>query len=99
VWSTTSLEDKEEMALILPDFIEQYLHFEFLRSYNRSILSSLKVPPDEVETILRDTHVEYEPGEFRFVNPVVKPIKHLLRQAGVLEHPKMGEAFLERKLL
>ena len=85
-WAALKEEDKKVIAPLLPKLINLYTSPDIQKAFDRSILEAIKMPKEDIEVILDETHFGWRDDKIDEQNLIVSQMLALLEKSGVTEH-------------
>ncbi len=82
IWENIANDYKENIAVILPTFIELYLGVQVDKEFYKIILTELTLSETEADIILEETYEEFKLTKD---NPKIKNIVYQLEKAGLID--------------
>lgn len=98
-WQNLDEESKLQIGNALPMFIREYLNTEQQIAFDRDILKALHLNENEINQVINETHIAYDPTELKNINPVIPNLLKLLERTKVLAHPATRACFIADNLL
>ncbi len=94
-WQFIDDEDKKIIIPLIPKLISLYMAPNLQKSFDRSILESLKYDSNTIDLIISETHYGWREDVIDVNNIIVKQMIKLLENARLLEDSFMVKAFLD----
>ncbi|BBB57911.1 aminobenzoate oxygenase (plasmid) [Candidatus Megaera polyxenophila] len=98
-WHNIDKKDKELIGSLLPMFIKEYLGTEQQIKFDQEILRTLGLDQEVIDTIISETHIQYEANNLQDANPIIKNVIKLLEETGVLNSENIRTSFSQARLL
>lgn len=99
VWAKLTLEQRDTLGVLLPEFLKEYLKQDLQKEYDEKILHALGLPLSDVQTIINDSYINTCHVGLNNNNPVVINLITLLQRLNILEHAATKEAFAAYHLI
>lgn len=98
-WHNIDSENKKLIGNLLPMFIKEYLSTEQQVKFDQEILRALNLDDNLIETVISETHIQYESNNLQDANPIIKNVITLLEDTGVLHDDYVRSSFIQARLL
>jgi hypothetical protein len=98
-WVGLDRTTREQIGLLLPGYLDDYLAADLERHFDRAVLSQLQLSAREIDTVLRDTHDAYVASATDYIDVTRRNLVKFLERSGVLGDAIVRDAFVDHGLL